>query len=180
MPPIPSALAPTFQQRGSWCFSSRRLPLSPYAFDEYVAQAQRPRARDYVVLAHAGHGANSYAFHYYLVHGSLRLFLQLAWGGVYMDQESSTATVNTGFRLAAQLVAAADRARLTGRLRRADRVSLAGSELYGCRLVLPDRTRAAPIRNSGPASAPSDSHQQAVQRALHRAIAWCDGNSRLL
>jgi len=62
-PIIPHELAPRFVQRKVWCFSTKRLTGSPYAFEEYVHQGHKKTVRDYVALAHAGHGANSYALH---------------------------------------------------------------------------------------------------------------------
>lgn len=48
--------------------------------------------------AHAGHGVNSYAISYYLVLGSVRILLHLAWGGAYMDNADAAQRIQTVFR----------------------------------------------------------------------------------
>lgn len=50
--------------------------MSPYNLQYYVEEMDQADAT-YVVLAHSGHGTNSYAIQYYLVSGPLRLFLHL-------------------------------------------------------------------------------------------------------
>ena len=82
-PTIPDPLAEQLAKRSEWCFATRELDLWPYEFESYVKEAAAASLADYAVVAHAGHGSNSWAIHYYLVHGSVRLFLQLGWGGVY-------------------------------------------------------------------------------------------------
>ena len=84
LPFVPPELARRFRQRDRWCFASRQVRVSPYKFEHYVDETDA--VSDYVLIAHAGHGVNSYAIHYYLVHGLLRLFLQIHWGGVYQDR----------------------------------------------------------------------------------------------
>ena len=79
LPPIPANLAPRLKERAEWRFSTKLLTLSPYAFEEYVRDGTRKGVRDSFVLAHAGHGVNSYALHYYLAQKPLRLFLQVGW-----------------------------------------------------------------------------------------------------
>ncbi len=115
LPPIPSSLAPQFAARGRWCFASRPVRTSPYDLQRYVRQALRRLPKDYVLVAHAGHGANSYALHYYLVHRPLMLFLQVGWGGAYMDEARATADANECFGLCGEVVVAAADAMERGR-----------------------------------------------------------------
>ena len=104
MPPVPPVFARRFRKRDEWVFASRQVRTSPYDIEHYVRAARRPDHRDYVLLAHAGHGVNSYAIHYYLVHGPLRLFLQIGWGGAYMDAKATTRGVNQAFGFCHDLV----------------------------------------------------------------------------
>ena len=78
LPEIPEELAAGLKEQGKWLFSTRDLEMSPYNLDHYVQEGDQAPAA-YVVLAHSGHGVNSYAIQYYLVSGPLRLFLHLGW-----------------------------------------------------------------------------------------------------
>lgn len=126
-PAIPLALGARLEQQGPWTFASRPLEVSPYDFDHHVEEAHGDVA-DYVVLAHAGHGSNTLALHYYLVQGPLRLFVQLGWGGVHMDADARTAAARQCFARADELV----RAATTGsRVPAGQRLVVAASDFYG-------------------------------------------------
>ena len=99
LPFVPLELARRFRRRRPWCFASRQVRPSPYRFEHYVGEGDA--VSDYCLIAHAGHGVNSHALHYYLVRGPLRLFLQIQWGGVYEDKPAATARANVCFGLAA-------------------------------------------------------------------------------
>ena len=96
-PPIPGGLERELKERGTWCFSTKPLEASPYDFAWWQERLRDPTEPNQLVLAHDGHGINSYAISYYLVHNDMRLLLQLAWGGVYMDPAQSTAQVRDAF-----------------------------------------------------------------------------------
>jgi hypothetical protein len=104
LPPIPASLAPHFKARRDWCFASRPVRTSPYFMRDYVEHTLARMPNDYVLLAHDGHGVNSYALHYYLVHRPLMLFLQIGWGGAYMPAEWATARANCCFGLCHEVV----------------------------------------------------------------------------
>jgi len=84
------------------------LIASPYNLDAYLRETNAPP--DYAVLAHAGHGINSYAIHCFLVVGRLRIFLQLTWGGVYEDNAPRARAIETCFALVDTLVETYDNA----------------------------------------------------------------------
>jgi hypothetical protein len=126
-PAVPLGLAARLEQHGPWTFATRQLEVWPYDFDHYVEEAHGPVA-DHVVLAHAGHGSNSHAIHYYLVHGAVRMFLQLGWGGVHMDADARTASVRACFARADELVRAAG---VAGRIPAGHRLIVAASDFYG-------------------------------------------------
>ena len=79
-------------------------------------EAVKQDIEDYVLLAHAGHGVNSYAIHVFVVHGPLALFLQVPWGGVYMDPKKSARRLADVFDCAGQLITAVREADTTDRL----------------------------------------------------------------
>ncbi len=131
LPPVPEAFSERLEERGRWCLSTRMVRLSPYDFDSYVQKARGKRVANYLVIAHAGHGVNSYAWHYYLVDGALRILLQLGWGGVYGDRKKETEEINQCFQLVAKLAATVPDAVRRGRLGKKQRVLVAGSNFYG-------------------------------------------------
>lgn len=126
-PEIPEELATGLKEQGKWLFSTRDLEMSPYNLDHYVQEDDQAQAA-YVVLAHSGHGVNSYAIQYYLVSGPLRLFLHLGWGGVYMDAEADASNVRECFSLANEIVVAT---MVSRRFALDERLTIVGSDFYG-------------------------------------------------
>lgn len=131
LPPIPGALRPAFRERGPWTYSSRRISTSPFAFGYYVDEARHGLAQDYVLVAHDGRGINLYAMHYFLVSRPLQIFLQVAWGGLCMNPEKTTASVSRCFTLTRQLLAALPLAVRAGRIRETDRLTVVASDFHG-------------------------------------------------
>jgi hypothetical protein len=139
-PRIPEELAVRLKELDRWVFSTRPIDMSPYNLEHFVRETGRP-ADDYAVLAHSGHGVNSYAIQYYLVHGCLRLFLHLGWGGVYMDAEEEAAKIRECFSMADRLVEAAELAKkLTGNRR----LTVVVSDFYGSYWLAPGQKRPRP------------------------------------
>src|SRR4051794_28595595 len=91
-PPIPDEMTPDIRRLGNWIYGTRSDEPFLYAIDRFVDEAVVGRPKDYVLLGHSGHGTNSWALHFYLVHGPLRLFVQIGWGGAYFDDESNAQT----------------------------------------------------------------------------------------
>jgi hypothetical protein len=127
-PTIPEELAAQLKEQGHWLFATRPLEMSPYNLEHYLEEAEESQVKDYAVLSHSGHGVNSYAIQYFLVQGSLRMFLQLGWGGVYMDADESAATIHFCFSMADQVVSAAQSA---GRFQAGEGLTIVGSDFYG-------------------------------------------------
>jgi hypothetical protein len=164
LPPVPRELARQFRERDKWCFSSRPVSSSPYDFPSYVHDGDA--AADYVLVAHAGHGVNSWAIHYYLVLGPLRVFLQIGWGGGYEDRSAATARVNNCGSLARDLIAAADEASRRGRLQSGDRSIVVASDFYGgfCRF---------PGESCQGTTADSQSFALRPEELMTLAVQWC-------
>lgn len=106
-PVLPKKLALTLRERDKWLYSTRPIDISPYFLKFYVYEASTTAMDDYAVLSHSGHGVNSYAIQYYLIHGPLKLFLFLGWGGIYTDNQRATVKINECFDLADMLTKAA-------------------------------------------------------------------------
>jgi hypothetical protein len=98
-PPIPVAFEGQLRKVRQWHYDTRDAPanISPYHYNLHVDAARRTDAPTSLVLAHAGHGVNSYAISYYLVLGSVRILLQLAWGGVYMNNGNAGRRIRSLF-----------------------------------------------------------------------------------
>jgi hypothetical protein len=159
-PTIPEELAVKLKEQDRWLFSTRKLKMSPYNLQYYVDESDgvnRVRGidqfttleheddeshsapgSDYAVLCHSGHGVNSYAIQYYLVRGSLRMFLHLGWGGVYMDDDAEAVKIQECFSLADQIVQATMTA---GKLAAGERLTIVGSDFYGSYWSAPGRGR---------------------------------------
>src|SRR5690349_18098198 len=84
-PTIPERFAAGLRERRRWRYATREVTVWPYFIQRYVAEFDEGGAPDYLLLSHEGHGVNSYAMHYFVVDGALGMFLQMSWGGVYMD-----------------------------------------------------------------------------------------------
>jgi len=128
-PTIPQEMAERLKERGSWLFSTRDVEVSPYILPHYVSEVSKRSAEDYALIAHSGHGANSYAVQYYLVHRGLRIFLHLGWGGFYSDAKADAAKIRECFLLADKIVEAAQTSEhLRGR---SARLTIVASDFYG-------------------------------------------------
>lgn len=137
-PTIPEELAAQLKELARWFFSTRTDDNCPYRLQDYVREVEETQVEDYALLCHTGHGVNSYALHYYLVRGPLCMFLQLGWGGVYMDAEADAATIRDCFSMADRIVWAAQSA---GRLQAGERLTVVGSDLCGSYWLRPGETR---------------------------------------
>lgn len=114
--------------------------MSPYNPQRYVAESEEAQVEDYALLAHSGHGVNSDAIHYYLVQDKLRMFLQLLWGGAYMDARQSAAKIRERFSMADRLVAATQ---TVGKFQPGGRLTMVVSDFYGG-LLAASGTKAPP------------------------------------
>jgi hypothetical protein len=137
-PTIPEELATRLTEQRKWLFSTREIDVSPYNLQHYVDEFDGTHVDDYAILSHSGHGVNSYALQYYLVHRALGMFLHLGWGGVYMDAERSTTQIRDCFSLADLIIVAAPTA---GKLRQGERLTIVGSDFYGSYWLPPGESR---------------------------------------
>ena len=127
-PTIPEVFAGHLTEHGKWLFSTRDMEMSPYNLQHYIREVDTTHVEDYVILSHSGHGVNSYALQYYIVHGPLEMFLHLGWGGIYMDAKNSTTKIRNCFSLADKIVTAAQTAE---KLQTGTRLRIVGSDSYG-------------------------------------------------
>lgn len=157
-PTIPNEFASRLTEKGNWLFSTRHIDVSPYDLRSFVEEVETNGVEDYAILAHSGHGVNSYAIQYYLVRGFLRMFLLLGWGGVYMDRQESTAQVRDCFSLADEIVAAAP---FTKRLQPGRTLTIVATDFYGSYWLQPGERHMTEER---PDKSPTD--------VLREALSW--------
>ena len=145
-PDIPQELAERLKERDKWLFATREVSISPYDLEHYLGEA---KVEDYLILSHAGHGVNSYAIQYYVVYNSLRMFLHLGWGGVYMDAKAAATKIHDCFSLANEIIPLGRQAEaIPGR----DRLTIVGSDFFGSYWSLPGGNRRDEIEGAkGPA-----------------------------
>lgn len=179
-PAVPQELAVQLKELDNWLFSTREIEMSPYILQHYVHECdpdvhevspastpplfQKPCVDDYAVLSHSGHGVNSYAIQYYLVHGPLRMFLHLGWGGVYADAEEDAAHIRDCFSLADRIVPPA---LAVGKLPPGHRLTIVGSDFYGSYWEV---SRGSPQKESG------SSRSKDATEILTEVLNWLTGS----
>ncbi|MEV4515423.1 hypothetical protein AB0K00_41515 [Dactylosporangium sp. NPDC049525] len=84
-----------------------------YLFEPgFLADVLAGRAPDYAAVSHAGHGTNSYAVNYHLVHGNLAVLMQVGWGGIYTDNAAAARRLGNLWRRCEALHGLADGRRI--------------------------------------------------------------------
>jgi hypothetical protein len=79
-PVWPDGLIVSVEQAADWMLSSGHN-APPYQLQEYVEQFVDDPTTDRLIVAHNGHGANSWALCHYVVHQRIGVFIHSAWGG---------------------------------------------------------------------------------------------------
>jgi hypothetical protein len=173
-PTVPAPLAGQMHQVARGVFGTRdEFEFSPYAIEHWFRETVAGEVPSYALVAHAGHGVNSWAIHYFLVTDRLRLFLQVPWGGVYMDKATSTAAVAESFRIANELVeavAGVPEAAWPGH----GSVTLMASGFYGSTLTVP---AASDINESNDRSR-TEWRDPDTLEPLQAALAWVESMPR--
>ena len=93
-PTVPTPLHSAFARRSEWRYSTRVCETSPYDLLRFAAEVTTGDAEDLALLAHDGHGSNSWALHHYVVFGPIALFVQRSWGGAYGDPDTDSLAVS--------------------------------------------------------------------------------------
>lgn len=130
-PYVPTEMRAQVARLEEWVYGTRADTSSLYDLGWFVREVGTTPVKDYVLFGQAGHGLNSWAMHYYLVHGRLALFLQLAWGGAYESSAETTQTVSEHLAQAEALSHAVDIAQQQGRFDPAERLIVIASDFYG-------------------------------------------------
>ena len=106
VPPMPEALRAQLSKQHEWCWSTRPFRGIDMYFqsEQTVVDVLRDQVPDYAAVSHAGHGINSYAINYHLVHGQLAVLMQVLWGGVYNHNAESAQRLAGFFTRIAELL----------------------------------------------------------------------------
>ncbi len=98
VPPVPASLRDALRVRDLWLWSTVEVDrMDMYLFTRYPVELLAPDAPDYIAISHGGHGMSSYSINYQLVLGPLAVFVQVAWGGVYEDQNRQAGLMRDRF-----------------------------------------------------------------------------------
>lgn len=143
LPFIPAEMQKTFTKIEDWVYGTRSKIPWLYEIRQYVQEVSTTPVDDYLLLGHAGHGTQSWAMHYYLVRGPLALFLQIAWGGAYTDEDKAVQEMSARFTQAEELIQAVKVACSNGNFKPDERLIIKASDFYGsswCRNIgIPDK-----------------------------------------
>lgn len=127
-PPMPAALAAALKPQAAGWFATRAVASSPYDIDHFLAEVEaRPGPEDYALVGFDGHGSNSWAAHFYLVADGIALFIQLPWGGAYVDPVPARAEIAALFDWAEALQSRLRAAQAAGRIPQGLRLQVAAS-----------------------------------------------------
>jgi hypothetical protein len=105
-PPVPKSMESRLTAYGEWFFATFEPSEPPYIVEDYLDALVDQWPEDRLLIAHDGHGINSWAMHYFLVLGPLACFLQLPWGGAEMDEELNREMIADAFAHAEALIEA--------------------------------------------------------------------------
>lgn len=103
-PPIPDSLKSKLRRIDEWAYATRDIdPMKMYMF-EYPREVLTSDVGSYVSFCHAGHGVNSYSINFHLIYGPVAVFMQVGWGGVYMDAKKQAETIENWFDHCGELI----------------------------------------------------------------------------
>ena len=129
-PLVPAEMRPAFAKIKDWVYGTRSNVPWLYEIRQYVLEVATEPVADYLLLGHAGHGIQSWAMHYYLVRGPLALFLQIAWGGAYMEEKEAAREISLRFAQAEELIQAVAVAQRKGSFQPDERLVVVFTEFY--------------------------------------------------
>lgn len=161
-------ITPEDLQHCGWALCTRPVRLPPWRMDSFVREAEAGVVADYALLSQLP--LTVYGFHYYLVRGGLRLFLQLDWDpGLYHDDSAQLRPVARSVALADALVAAAVKAEKEGVIGPHEALTVVASATHGCWWRRPGEPR--------PPSTPA-ARTGTPESTLEESLAWLKASRR--
>lgn len=113
LPPVPRELVARLEQFADWRWGSAELDLEDV--DGFLAAAREPDGAAEIAFGHIGHGASSWWLCYRLRLDAVAVYVRLAYGGIYQDDEDVLPAVNAVAAGLEELIPAAEAAREAGR-----------------------------------------------------------------
>jgi len=142
-PPVPAALEASVVKQGEAIFGTRPAEPPLYTLEAWVAEAMR--GPEFVLFGMDGHGINSWATHFYLVHGPLAILMQVAAGGALMSTADTATRVEGAWESVAALMDDLNNAQRAGKLPAGKRLVVVDSDLGNSRWAWVDlRSNAEP------------------------------------
>ncbi len=107
LPPLPEAMLGLLVQAGETVFTTNVGTTSLANRVALVARAARGDAVPGIGLSHEGYGSNNWALRFHAVLPPVALFVELPFGGAYMDPEASRLEVEQAWTRAQRLLTVA-------------------------------------------------------------------------
>ncbi len=107
LPPLPEAMLTLFGQAGETVFTTNVGTTSLSNRVALVARAARGDAVPGIGLSHEGYGSNNWSLRYHAVVPRVALFVEIPFGGAYMDPDVSRLEVEQAWSSAERLLTAA-------------------------------------------------------------------------
>ena len=105
IPPVPPDLVVRLLQQDKTLFATKLLQTRPYDLAGFLAEIEiDPATPAYAVVGFDGYGVNSWAAHCYVVSEAIALFVQLPWGGAYLNADLARTEIADTFEWAAALL----------------------------------------------------------------------------
>ena len=108
--PLPVRLLPVAQAliwREQKLFGSAQTAEILYLIQSRIKQFLREAPLGYLTVGFWGHGMNSHAFYYQRCEPWCRIFLRLAYGGIYMNNEEAAQEIKTTMEWFAEFLSVA-------------------------------------------------------------------------
>ena len=107
-PPLPHSLAVQIRQWDEWLFGTELPDAALYDTEHFVTRAVQRADAEFALIGVSGYGVNNWHLHYYLSLEHLAVFVQVPWGGIYVDEEASREELTHCFDLIAQMIPLGD------------------------------------------------------------------------
>jgi hypothetical protein len=105
-------------------------------------------------------GSRTLVHYYYIVFGPVHMFLQLEWGGIYIDKDAAAAKIRDCFLLAYQIISASKAV-----FKVSNRIIIVCSDFHGNYLEIPDQDPQM-----------EKSHIRDPAEVLNQALQWLRSN----
>ena len=103
LPPLPEKYISELRTISGKAVGTKDLPPKAQLYDISRFIDESIATSDGLYAGFDGYGVGSWAVHYYLIEGPLRLFIQRHWSSPYLDAAETAAHITLSFQYAAKL-----------------------------------------------------------------------------